>query len=131
MNNKDTFRYTYSAKEQEEIKNIRKKYDVKQEDKIEKLRRLDESVTRKATTLSLFVGVFGTLIMGAGMSLIMSDFSAILGAYEELALILGIVIGLLGASLAIIAYPVYNITLKHQRKKIAPEIIKLTDELLK
>lgn len=49
MENKETFSYTYSAKQQEEIKKIREKYAPKEADKMEQLRRLDESVTRKGT----------------------------------------------------------------------------------
>ncbi len=62
MGNKDTFHYTYSAKEQTEIKNLRKKYEKKteQEDKMEQLRRLDASATSKA----IIIGVIGTLILG-------------------------------------------------------------------
>lgn len=131
--NNDGFSYTYSAKEQEEIKRIRQKYTKgnKEEDKMERLRRLDAGVTRKAQTVSLIFGVVGTLILGVGMSLIMSDLRAILGARTDLAMPLGILIGLLGGVLACLAYPLYHIILKRERKKIAPEILRLTDELMK
>ena len=89
MENKENeaFCYTYSAKEQEEIKNIRKKYAVPEasEDKMERLRRLDKSVTDKATTKSLIVGIIGALIMGTGMSLVMTDLGEIFGAYQNAA----------------------------------------------
>ena len=77
MNNNETFNYTYSAKEQEEINAIRKKYAEldKQEDKMEQLRRLDASVTKKATAVAIAMGVIGALIMGFGMSLVMTDLS--------------------------------------------------------
>ena len=56
---KETFTYTYSAKEQEEIKKIRDKYAPprKEETPMEQLRRLDESATRGATVVSLIVGI--------------------------------------------------------------------------
>ena len=131
--NNDGFSYTYSAKEQEEIKRIRQKYTKgnKEEDKMERLRRLDAGVTQKAQTVSLIFGVVGTLILGVGMSLIMSDLRAILGARTDLAMPLGILIGLLGGVLACLAYPLYHIIIKRERKKIAPEILRLTDELMK
>ena len=125
------FQYTYSAKEQNEINDIRKKYLPKEEDKMERLRRLDAGVTQKAQTVSLIFGVVGTLILGVGMSLIMSDLRAILGARTDLAMPLGILIGLLGGALACLAYPLYHIIIKRERKKIAPEILRLTDELMK
>lgn len=131
--NNDGFSYTYSAKEQAEIKQIRKKYtkEDKEEDKMERLRRLDAGVTQKAQTVSLILGVVGALILGFGMSLIMSDLRAILGARTDLAMPLGILIGLVGGVLACLAYPLYHLIIKRERKKIAPEILRLTDELMK
>lgn len=128
---KETFNYTYSAKEQEEIKAIRKKYATPEEieDKMAQLRRLDAAVTQKATTVSLVFGIIGALIMGIGMSLIMTDIGKMLGT--SLALIVGIGIGIIGIVLVCIAYPIYNRTLKKEREKIAPEIIRLSDELMK
>ena len=61
---KDTFTYTYSAKQQEEIRNIRKKYLPREEDKMEQLRRLDRDTTRKGTILSVLVGVKECMILG-------------------------------------------------------------------
>ena len=68
MENKENFSYTYSAKQQEEIKKIREKYLPKEADKMARLRRLDQSVTQKGTVISLIAGIIGTLIMGFGMS---------------------------------------------------------------
>ena len=128
---KETFKFTYSAKEQDEIKAIRKKYATPEEteDKMTQLRRLDASVTQKATTVSLVVGIIGALIMGIGMSLVMTDIGNILGT--PLALVIGIITGIIGIILVCLAYPIYNRTLKKEREKIAPEIIRLTDELMK
>ena len=128
---KDTFNYTYSAKEQEEIKAIRKKYAVQEqtEDKMAQLRRLDAGVYSKASTASLVVGIIGALIMGIGMSLVMTDIGEMLGTV--LAMIIGISIGIVDIVLVCLAYPIYNRTLKKEREKIAPEIIRLTDELMK
>lgn len=129
--NNQSFNYTYSAKQQEEIKNIRKKYSLPEEDKMEQLRRLDSSVTQKASVVSLGFGIIGALILGLGMSLAMSDLSEILGSYREMAMLFGIIIGVVGIVLVSLAYPLYNRTLKKEREKIAPEILRLTDELMK
>ena len=135
MENKenDAFCYTYSAKEQEEIKNIRKKYAVPEasEDKMERLRRLDKSVTDKATAKALIVGIIGALIMGTGMSLVMTDLGEVLGAYQNAALYIGILVGIIGIVLVGCAYPVYNRVLKKERERIAPEILLLTEELMR
>ena len=127
------FRYTYSAKEQAELKRIREKYtpSTEAEDKMAKLRRLDASVTQKAQVIALIFGIVGALILGAGMSLCMSDFAEILGSHRDMAMVIGIPVGLVGGVLAALAYPMYNLIVKRERKKIAPEIIRLTDELMK
>lgn len=132
MENKESFSFTYSAKEQDEIKKIREKYESKAavaEDALTRLRRLDASVTSKATTLSLILGIVGALVMGFGMSLIMTDLAESLGIANPM--LLGIIIGLVGMIPVILAYPVYNATVRKERKKIAPEIIRLTEELIK
>lgn len=135
MENRDeeTFRFTYSAKEQQEVREIRKKYvpSEEQEDKMVQLRRLDDGVTRKATVMSLVIGIVGTLILGFGMSLAMTELSDILGMSSGVAMFLGIVIGVIGIILICLAYPVYNRIVKKERQRIAPEIIRLTDELMK
>ena len=127
------FTYTYSAKEQAELKRIRDKYTAptEAEDKMTRLRRLDESVTNTAQAVALVFGIIGALVLGFGMSLIMTDFSEILGIGETMAMVIGIPVGIVGGILASLAYPIYNAIVKAKRKKIAPEIIRLTDELMK
>ena len=128
---KETFHYTYSAKEQKEIQDIRKKYMPSEVDKMEQLRRLDAGVAQKATTAALVPGIIGTLLLGTGMSLAMTDLSQSLGYYRELGMLIGIIIGVIGIVLVCLAYPLYNRVVKREREKIAPEIIRLTDELMK
>ena len=130
---KSGFTYTYSAKEQAELKRIRDKYTAptEAEDKMARLRRLDASVTNTAQAVALVFGIIGALVLGFGMSLIMTDFSELLGIGEAMAMVIGIPVGVVGGILASLAYPVYNATVKHKREKLAPEIIRLTDELMK
>lgn len=120
---KERFSYTYSAKEQAEIQNIRKKYAAPEEDKMEQLRKLDAGVYRKASMHSIIVGIVGALIMGIGMSCAM--------VWQGLWFIPGIIIGLIGICIVAAAYPVYQKVVKKERAKIAPEILRLTDELMK
>ena len=128
MENKEGFHFTYSAAQQQEVENIRKNYLPKEEDKMEQLRRLHAIPTQKAQAASLAVGIIGALIMGTGMSLAMTEIGAALGS---LAMLIGIPVGIVGMVLVALAYPLYNRVLKKQRKKIAPEILRLSDELLK
>ena len=127
-NENDTYSYTYCAKEQEEIKAIRKKYAAPEENKLEQLRRLDAGVTQKASAVSLAFGIIGALILGLGMSLFMSDFGKLLGAFN---MPFGIIIGVTGIAIMCAAYPIYSFIIQKERKKIAPEILRLTDELMK
>lgn len=131
MENKEGFSFTYSAEKQQEIENIRKKYLPREEDKMEQLRRLHHSATQKAQAWSIALGVIGALIMGTGMSLAMTDLGELLGAYSELAMLIGIPVGIAGMVLVALAYPAYNRILKKERARIAPEVLRLTDELLK
>lgn len=126
MEDRETFKMTYSAQQQEEIEQIRKKYMPQERDKMEQLRALDASAGNKATAASSAVGVVGTLLLGLGMSLAMSDFGTALGTA---AMPVGIAVGVLGLAVLACAYPLYNRTLKKEREKIAPEILRLTDEL--
>lgn len=128
MKENETFTMTYSAEQQEEVQAIRDKYLPPREDKLEQLRKMDQAVAGKATMRSICLGVVGTLILGAGMSLMMSDFGSALGA---LAMPVGIGIGVVGLAILACAYPLYQHTLKKERQKIAPEVLKLTEELLK
>lgn len=126
-----SFSYTYSAKEQEEIKRIQKKYQTREVNDIDRLRMLDAKVTEKATTVSLILGIVGALILGTGMSLIMTDFGNILGLQGITNIVIGIAVGLIGLVQVTLAYPMYQRTLKKEREKIAPEILRMTEELIK
>lgn len=123
----DTFRYTYSAEQQEEILRIRRKYAEPEADKMEQLRRLDRQAFQRAQAWAITLGILGTLIMGTGMSLCMTELSGFLGGT---AMLVGVPVGLVGIVLIALAYPVFNKILKKEQKKIAPEILRLTDELL-
>lgn len=123
---KETFTYTYSAKEQEEIKKIRDKYapPTKEESSIEQLRRLDKSATKGATVVSLIVGILSALIMGVGMCCTM------LPGWERY-FIPGVAVGVVGIIGMIAAYPVYTHMVRRKRAKLSSEILKLSEELMK
>ena len=131
---KSGFTYTYSAKEQAEIRKIRDKYTVStknSEDKMSRVRKLDASVTNTAQAFALVFGIIGTLILGCGMSFCMTDIGEALGLSQNVNMFIGISMGVIGGVLVSLAYPIYNVIVKARRKKIAPEIIRLTDELMK
>ncbi|MBO5273489.1 MAG: hypothetical protein J6I45_02630 [Clostridia bacterium] len=121
--NNNSFEYTYSAPQQEEIKRIREKYLPREADKMEQLRRLDQRTTEKARNFSLTCGIISVLLLGFGMSCVM--------VWSKILFIPGIIIGLLGISGVTMTYPLYQYITRREREKIAPEIIRLTDELMK
>jgi hypothetical protein len=124
----NAFEYTYSARRQQEVEEIRKAYLPKEEDKLEQLRKLHSVPTQKAQAAALAIGIIGALILGTGMSLCMTELGAALG---KIAMVLGILAGLAGMVFVALAYPLYSRTLKKERERIAPEILRLSDELLK
>lgn len=122
---RETFTYTYSATQQEEIKRIREKYTppTQEENKMERLRKLDRDVTKPGLMAALIVGIVSTLVMGFGMCCTM--------VWGENLFVPGIVIGVIGIIGICAAYPLYTCVTKRQRDKLAPEIMRLTDELMK
>ena len=121
--NREGFSYTYSAEEQQELKKIREKYLPKEENKMEQLRSLDNKATGKATMIAIIIGVIGALLLGVGMCCTM--------VWQGKWFVPGILVGIIGIGIVAIAYPIYNKTLKTEREKIAPEVLRLTEELLK
>lgn len=121
----ETFTYTYSASQHEEVKRIRDKYapPTQEEDKMAQLHRLDQSVTRPGMIAALIVGITSTLIMGFGMCCTM--------VWAETLFIPGIIIGIVGIIGICATYPLYVRITKKQREKLAPEIMRLADELMK
>ena len=120
-NNKETFEYTYSAKQQQEIESIRKKYLPKEEDKMERIRKLDREAERPGIIASLATGVIGALILGIGMCCTM--------VWGESLFVLGIFVGVIGSALIAAAYPLYKKVTRVQREKVAEQILALTNEL--
>ena len=124
-NRKDIFNYTYSAKQQEEIQSIRSKYLPPEQkiDKMEQLRRLDKSTTKRGTIISIATGILGCLLLGVGMCCTM----VWMGKW----FLPGVIIGIVGIAAIAIAYPLYTRITKKEREKAAPQILKLTEELEK
>lgn len=123
MDNNKTFKYSYSANQQEEINAIREKYIPKEESKMDQLRKLDKSVTKKGTMVSMTIAIIGAFLLGIGMCCTM--------VWSDKYFVLGIIIGVIGIAVISAAYPIYNKITKREKEKIAPLIIKLTDELTK
>ncbi|MBR2010986.1 MAG: hypothetical protein IKA06_04510 [Clostridia bacterium] len=121
----ERFSYTYSAADQEELRRIRKKYAPEEEDKWERLRALDASVTEKAQLISLIIGILSALVLGVGMCCVL-----VWGSSTGM-IVLGVLVGIVGLSGVAAAYPLYAWISQKQRDRVAPEILRLTEELMK
>ncbi len=119
MNEKGTFSYTYSAEQEVELTEIQNKYKPRKKSKMEKLRRLDRSAHKIGAVVSLTIGIFSTLMMGVGMCCCL----------EWNAFVPGIILGVIGIGGIISAYPLYMLITKMQREKIAPEVLRLIEEI--
>ena len=119
------FEYSYTAPteaERREIASIRKQYETKSEKqiKIDRIRRLDSFVQSFSMTLSLIIGVMGTLIFGLGMAMILVWSITVFG----------IIVCVVGAVPVAAAYPIFLVTMKRTKEKYGEEILKLSDEIL-
>ncbi|MBQ3193823.1 MAG: hypothetical protein IJB59_09680 [Oscillospiraceae bacterium] len=117
----EIFEYTYSAPRQREIQRIRAKYLPREVTRLDQLRALDAGVTRRGTAVSLAHGILYALVLGLGMSCCL--------VWAGSLFFPGIVIGCIGLAGVAATYPLYNHIVKQDREKIAPEILRLTDEI--
>ncbi len=111
------------------IQKIRTQYTEKQHTQLDALKELDAKVKRPANVFAYIFGSVAALIMGCGMSLVMTDIAATLGISH--AMPLGIAVGVVGLLLAVVNYPLYKGILGVRRKKYADKIIALSDEMMK
>ena len=111
------------------VQKIRTQYTEKENTQLDELKQLDAKVKRPANVFAYVFGSIGAIIMGAGMSLVMTDIGSVIGM--ENALVPGIMIGIVGMLMAIINYPVYKGILGARRRKYADEIIALSDKITK
>ena len=110
------------------VQKIRAQYMEKEHTRLDELKALDSKVRKPAGVFAYIFGSFSAIIMGAGMSLVMTDIGTQLGMTETM--IPGIVIGVIGLAMAILNYPIYKGLLSSRRKKYAQQIISLSDRLM-
>ena len=121
MNDTRQFEYNYSADKAKEVEAITKKYMSHEPDKFEQLKALDRKAEKRGQITSLVLGIIGTLILGAGMSIVMEGTASLM--------IMGIVIGVAGIIILMAAYPAYKKLVKEDRNKVADQILALSKEI--
>lgn len=110
------------------VQKIRTQYTEKENTELDALRELDRKVKRPANVFSYVFGSISAIIMGAGMSLVMTDIGVTIGIENPMTP--GIVIGVIGMVLVIVNYPVHKNILASRRKKYATDIIALSDKIM-
>lgn len=111
------------------VQKIRTQYTEKEHTQLDALRELDAKVKRPANVFAYIFGSISAIIMGCGMSLVMTDIGSMIGMTNTM--IPGIVIGVVGMAMALINYPMYNGILNSRKKKYADQIMKLSDKIMK
>ena len=107
---------------------IRDQYTEKKTTELDELRELDARVKRPVNVFAYVFGSISAIVMGAGMSLIMTDISNVVGISDPL--IPGIIIGVIGLIMAIINYPIYNAMLSSRKKKYSGKILELSEKIM-
>ena len=111
------------------VQKIRTQYTEKEHTGLDELKELDSKVKRPANVFAYIFGSISAIIMGTGMSLVMTDIAETVGIQNPM--LYGIVIGIIGMFMAIINYPIYKGILGSRRKKYADKIIALSDKIMK
>ena len=108
---------------------IRAQYMEKESSELDELRLLDAKVKKPANLFAYLFGSFSAIVMGGGMSLVMTDVGSYVGM--ETPMIPGIIIGVIGMALAIVNYPIYKSILNSRRSKYSAEILALSEKIIK
>ena len=111
------------------VQKIRTQYTEKQHTELDELKALDAKVKKPANVFAYTYGSVSAIIMGAGMSLVMTDIGATIGLAS--AMVPGIVIGVMGLCMALSTYPIYKRILNSRKKKYAPKIMALSEKIMK
>lgn len=110
------------------VQKIRTQYVESKMSPLDSLKRLDTKVKRPVNIFTYVFGSLGAIILGAGMSLIMTDIGKTIGVASPMAP--GVVIGVIGMLMAIANYPIYKSMMNSRRKKYKEQIMKLSDTIM-
>ena len=110
------------------VQKIRTQYTEKQHTELDALKELDAKVKRPANVFAYTYGSVSAIVMGSGMSLVMTEIGTIIGISN--AMLPGVVIGVVGMAMALSTYPIYKKILAARKKKFAPEILALSDKIV-
>ena len=109
------------------VQKIRSQYTEKQHTELDELKELDKKVKKPAVVFAYTLGSVGAIIMGAGMSLVMTDMGAAFGISS---MVPGIIIGIVGMVIAIVNYPIYKNMLSKRKAAYSKQILELSEKLM-
>ena len=118
----NTFSYNYSAARNKEVESIRKKYMPSEENKLDTLKKLDLRVQSAGMIEGLSLGIVGALVFGIGMCFFLDVFA---GAAWTSVLFM-----IIGTLIMIPAYPIYRRIARKTKEALAPEILRLSEEIM-
>ena len=121
MRDDKTFTYTYSAVENKEIEQIRKRYMPQEKSKYEELRRLDSRVQMAGIAESLAAGIIGSLLFGIAMCI---GTEVLKGG-----IVLAVINGIIGVGIMLTAYPIYRKMVEKAKTQYTPRILQLIEEI--
>ena len=110
------------------VQKIRTQYTEKQHTELDALKALDAKVKKPANVFAYTYGSVSAIIMGSGMSLVMTDIGAMIGMTATM--VPGIIIGIVGLGMALTTYPIYKKILHSRKSKYAPQIMALSEKLM-
>jgi hypothetical protein len=102
-------------------KNIQSLYLEHSPTKLDQLKELNRLSLKSGRTIAVVIGVLSSLVLGAGMSMVME--------WKSL-FVLGIAVGVVGLFGCLVAYPIYRSTTARKKTLYAPQIIKLSNEII-
>lgn len=111
------------------VEKIRSQYMQEQHTELDALKALDAKVKRPARVFGYVYGTAGAIVMGAGMSLVMTDIGSLLGLEESL--FPGIAVGVVGLGMALTTWPIYKRLLVSRKKQYASRIMALSERIVK
>ena len=111
------------------VQKIRSQYTEREHTELDALKALDAKVKKPANVFGYLYGGIGAIVMGAGMSLVMTDIGAMLGMTETM--IPGIALGVVGLAMSCTTYPIYKKILNFRKKKYASQILELSERVMK
>lgn len=111
-----------------EAARIRARYVEKERTELDELKELDKRVTRPLSIFSYVLGSIGAIVMGAGMSLVMTDIGNTAGIPAAMAV--GIAVGIVGLAISVINYPLYKMLLEKRKQKYSSEILSISEKLI-